>query len=373
MVAKKATAAFFTCVRLILLAALIPIAGYSGAASANDWQVEWDRLVAAAHKEGTLTLAGPQTAATRRVLEKFQEAYPRIKLEYSALHGEFWQRLESERAAGVYAWDVFVGGAGAPTYDAARKGLFVPIRASVIRPDVYEDKYWIGGFAGGFGDNEKKHVFMFNADRMDLVSVNRSKVSEREFNSMAQLLDPRWKGQIVMMDPRQQGSGAMALGTVQKDLGDEAARKFLTEQDPVLTRARRQAAEWVVRGRYPIGLGVVSFYYAPFAERGLTKDIAFVKGVNPLVTSSSGVVTLIANAPHPNAAKVFLNWLLSRDTQEAWSKSTGTNSMRADVKPGNPAEAVSAEQFRSMPHANTEEGAKFFFQRSGAFAQGILK
>jgi len=203
--------------------------------------------------------------------------------------------------------------------------------------------------------------------------VNRSKVSEREFNSPKQLLDPRWKGQIVMMDPRQQGVGAMMLGALQKDLGDEAARKFLTEQEPVFTKDRRQAAEWVIRGRYPIGLAVVAFYYAPFTERGLGKDIAFVKGVNPLITSSSAVVTLITRAPHPNAAQVFLNWLLSRETQTAWATSTSTNSLRTDVVPGSPADAVAPEQFRVLPHANTEEGVKSFFQKPGEFAKSILK
>lgn len=342
-------------------------------ALAQPWQAEWDRVVAAAKKEGAVSVGGPQSAASRRVLESFQAAYPDIKLQYKGIHGEFWQRLQSERAAGIRDWDIFVGGAAVPTYTAAKNGLLLPIRSGVIRPDILDDRNWSGGFDRAFGDDAKKHVFSFTADRLDLVSVNRTKVPEAQLRSTKQLLDPKWKGQIVMMDPRQQGVGTLVVGSLRKDLGDEAVRRIITELEPVFTTDRRQAAEWVIRGRYPIGIGVVSFYYVPFQEQGLGKDIGYLEAVNPVISSSQSVVVMIAEPPHPNAAKVFLNWLLSRETQEAWSKSTGNNSLRTDVPPGNPAIAVNANQFVTLPHANTEEGSKHFFQDSGEFALSILK
>ena len=362
--------------RLVLL--IVPfIAGgainAAGAAFAADWQAKWTRVVAAAEKEGVLSLAGPRPASTRSVIEKFQKAYPKIKLKYTAIHGAFWQRLASERAAGVYAWDVFVGGAAVPTYSAAAKGRFVPIRSAAILPEVLDDSKWINGFSGAFGDNARKHVFSFTADRLDLISVNRSKVPESALNSTKQLLDPKWKGKIVMMDPRQQGVGALVLGSIQKDLGDEGARKFLTEQRPVFTKDRRQAPEWVIRGRYPIGVGVVIFHYRSFLKRGLGKDVGYLKSIHPVIVSSSAVLTLIDKPPHPNASKVFLNWLLSRKTQAAWAKTTGTNSLRMDVPSGNPKTIVSKDQFGKLPHANSEDGVDFFFRKSSAFARKILK
>ena len=362
--------------RLVLLIALVIAAAAITAAddaSAADWQAKWKNVIAAAEKEGVLSLGGPRSAASRRVIEKFQKAYPKIKLKYTAIHGAFWQRLASERAAGVNAWDVFVGGAAVPTYEAAKKGRLLPIRSAAILPDVLDDTKWINGFSGAFGDNAREHVFSFTADRLDLISVNRSKVPESALNSTKQLLDPKWKGKIVMMDPRQQGVGALVLGSLQKDLGDEGARKFLMEQLPVFTKDRRQAPEWVIRGRYPVGIGVVIFYYKPFLKKGLAKDIGYLKSINPVVTSSQAVVTLISKPPHPNAAKVFLNWLLSRKTQADWAKSTGTNSLRTDVPSGNPKAAVSRDQFAKLPHANTEEGVDFFFRKSSAFARSILK
>ena len=55
------------------------------------------------------------------------------------------------------------------------------------------------------------------------------------------------------------------------------------------------------------------------------------------LTAGSGSVVLFKNAPHPNAARVFINWLLSKRAQQAWVKASGANSRRKDLPPGNPA------------------------------------
>jgi ABC-type Fe3+ transport system substrate-binding protein len=56
--------------------------------------------------------------------------------------------------------------------------------------------------------------------------------------------------------------------------------------------------------------------------------------------SSSSVVWLLNRAPHPSAARVFINWLLTKDAQVAWAREVETNSRRLGVEPGNPQYAV---------------------------------
>jgi len=58
------------------------------------------------------------------------------------------------------------------------------------------------------------------------------------------------------------------------------------------------------------------------------------------VNSSSSVVWLINRAPHPGAAKVFINWLLTKDAQIVWAREVETNSRRIGVELGNPQIAV---------------------------------
>ncbi|MFI5374414.1 MAG: hypothetical protein ACHQ8D_07270, partial [Candidatus Rokuibacteriota bacterium] len=52
--------------------------------------------------------------------------------------------------------------------------------------------------------------------------------------------------------------------------------------------------------------------------------------------SSSSVVWLLNRAPHPGAAKVFINWLLTKDAQVVWAREVETNSRRVGIEPGNP-------------------------------------
>ena len=62
------------------------------------------------------------------------------------------------------------------------------------------------------------------------------------------------------------------------------------------------------------------------------------------IGSGFGTVSYLNRAPHPNAARVFVNWLLSREGQTAWQKHTGRNSLRTDIRKDNiPADAIPTE------------------------------
>jgi ABC-type Fe3+ transport system substrate-binding protein len=123
---------------------------------------------------------------------------------------------------------------------------------------------------------------------------------------------------------------------LRKELGDEFIRRLAVDQQPVLTDNLRQMAEWVVRGRYPIGVGIGELAFAPFRAEGLGQDVKSPNARIVPVITGNGVLYLMDRAPHPNAARVFVNWLLSRETQAQWSQVTAANSRRLDVPAGNP-------------------------------------
>jgi ABC-type Fe3+ transport system substrate-binding protein len=90
-----------------------------------------------------------------------------------------------------------------------------------------------------------------------------------------------------------------------------------------------------VRGRYPIGLAYDPGELDQFQDQGLGKNIG------PLddhiykirqITPGYGNLGLVDKAPHPNAAAVYINWLLSKEGQEEWVK-VPRASRRTDVKP----------------------------------------
>jgi iron(III) transport system substrate-binding protein len=300
------------------------------------WKEEWEKVLAAARKEGAVTIAGPPQAAERSVMQKFQKAYPGIKLEYTGLtNAQFMSRASTERNGGVYAWDIYIGGVSSG-YRYVDQGFFQPIRSNLIDPELTDDSIWLGGFDAGFQDNAGKYMYAFTGYITNLVAVNRSVVPESQLNFSKDLLDPKWRGKIVIYDPRAGGAGLLALSALRRELGDDVVKTLMVDQKPILSVDKRQFTEWVVRGRYPIGIGVVDAYLAPFLEEGLGKDVKSLETGLRVMTSGSGNLHIMGRNPHPNAAKVFANWLLSKDTQADWAKTADTNSRRLDTPPGSP-------------------------------------
>jgi len=120
------------------------------------------------------------------------------------------------------------------------------------------------------------------------------------------------------------------------NLGDDIIKKLFVDQEPALSRDTRQIVEFMVRGRYPIALGVNPLLLSQFQRQGLGKNLKiFHFPEMDTMNSSSSTVWLINRAPHPNAAKVFINWLLTKEGQVVWAREIETNSRRIGVEPGN--------------------------------------
>jgi iron(III) transport system substrate-binding protein len=310
---------------------------------------DWEQVVQAARKEGRIVVAGPTGAANREMLMRFPEFYPGIQLEYSSISGrDLPQRLLTERQAGQYLWDVHIGGPNTIFGDLKPRGVLDPVRPA-IRPDLQRDELWYGGFDFGWADLEQQYAFMFSINAATPAGVNRDFVSRQEFDHPRQLIDPRWKGRITMDDPTTTGAGARQFAVLLDAYGEDFGRRLLKDQEPVFTRERRQFIEWMVRGRYPIGIGAVTGGdLAIFLEQGLGRNIETLAPPELVMLSPGpGTMSLVNRAPHPNAARVFINWVLSREAQELWGK-TQYNSRRTDVAPSVPEEFPDPQHLKSM-------------------------
>ena len=178
------------------------------------------------------------------------------------------------------------------------------------------------------------------------VYVNRDLVPESEIRTERDLLDPKWKGKIVIQDPRG-GAGLGFLATFLKVHGEQFVRDLLS-QDLVVTGDNRQLAEWIVRGRYPVSIGLRSYDLLVFQQEGLGKNVRPVRTVEALPLSiGSGSIQALTQPPHPNATKVFSNWLMTQRTQQALSQATGDKSRRTDVPPASPRKCPTARRWTS--------------------------
>jgi ABC-type Fe3+ transport system substrate-binding protein len=217
-------------------------------------------VVAAARQEGKVVLGippGPQYEPAIR--EAFGKAYPGIEVEMLNLHAaQFTARIAKERAAGEYAFDAWIGGPDVDVYRLAKEGVFDPLRDDMMLPEVVDDSAWLGGLAQRFSDEAGKYTFAFGARNSEGGYVNRTSIPESQLAKYEDLWKPEFRGKIVWQDPRQSGSGVNAAAIIIQVYGEQKLRDLWSSQQVAISTDERQMAEWVARGRNPIGIGLVA-------------------------------------------------------------------------------------------------------------------
>ncbi len=297
------------------------------------WLGQWDDWVAGAKKEGVLNLVTAPGVGFRRVFEAFEQAFPGVKVEHSpfASVNLFAPKLIQERAAGVFSWDVVSHGPSTLLTVVKKDGGSDPIRPVLIHPDVIDDSKWNGGVAAGFIDKNPETAYSFAWERLVQFWVNTDMVRPDEIKNAKDLVDPKWRGKIALYDPRTGGQTYITAAAMRMVYGDGILSQLFLDQKPALSRDERQLTEWLVRGQYAIATGPRAASFQEFVEQGLGKNVRklLLPDVSPLWGASP--VVLLNKAPHPNAAKIFINWLLGKEGQTQWAKNVQQNSRRNDV------------------------------------------
>ncbi|HEX9880646.1 MAG TPA: extracellular solute-binding protein, partial [Candidatus Binatia bacterium] len=235
---------------------------------------EWDDVVAAAKKEGTVVVAnggGAGSEERRLYTEEFQKQFPGIKVDMTTAGGRsIAPRMLMERRAGKYIWDVYTGGTTTALEYLVPAGVLDPIKPALILPEVKDPKNWFGG-AIDFSDNAATHNLVFGGYVKPPLVYNTKFVKKTDIRSYRDLLDPKWKGKIVITDPRRPGSGLAAAtfwyGT--DGLGKEYIKEFFSKQDVKVSSDYRQQMEWLSRGDYYIAIGHHNGIFNEFLAQGL--------------------------------------------------------------------------------------------------------
>jgi len=299
---------------------------------------EWDNVVAAAKKEGKVVVAqgGGSGSEIRRLFsEGFHEKYPQIDVDLTVAGGRsIAPRVLTERRVGKYLWDVYMGGITTAATILLPAGVFDPMKPALLLPEVGDVNQWFGRELE-FADPQASSILVFGGYVIPPFAYNTGLVKKSDIRSFEELLEPKWRGKIVMNDPRQPGSGlASAIyWYTTPGLGKEFIRRFFTEQDVKLSRDYRQQMAWLARGDYLLAIGHNNDIYKEFLKNGLPVGLFTADDVKEgsYINAAVAGLGLINRAPHPNAARVYLNWLLSKETQTRWSKISGFWSRRLDV------------------------------------------
>ena len=320
--------------------------GLSGAAS-------WDETLAAARKEGKLivVLGGGASRRYRPIFQYFEDKFGIQTVVSTGSGRKQADRILAERGARRFKVDIMMAGGTTGNTRLLPNGVIDPITPELFLPDVVDKSLWYKG-RHYYSDPKESYIFAFSA-AADLTPIamrfNTDKLPIKEakkIDSVWTFLDKkRFAGQIVALPPTLAGAGGTYFSAqVHPDLGVEFLRRFFDPELKVnFIQSYRQVADGVARGKYAFGifigsggqdidrLGDLGLPVANFGEiiEGPLKERPTLQG-----TASSNNIMVVNGRPNPNAARLFVNWFLSREGQTIMHTKSGRSpapSFRVDV------------------------------------------
>ncbi|MDP2646008.1 MAG: extracellular solute-binding protein [Desulfobacterales bacterium] len=295
------------------------------------WEAKWQQTLEAGKKEGKVAVyissLGP---ALRKQAPVFKEKFG-IEVEVTSGRGNaILSKLRTEKTAELNLADVVMGGSNS-LQPLNKLGVTEPLDNKLILPEVTNTKLWHTLDSLPWLDGAK-HFLRFYAYPNRDISINTDLVKPGEIQSWQDLLKPPYKGKIVWSDPSVPGSGFNGFCTllINKVTDKNYYLQMVATQDIALSRDLRQMAEWLARGKYAVAVSVAGGTMSQFFNAGAHLAYVIVKE-GTYLSHDGGIVGIAAKAPHPNAAKVFVNWLFSREGQEFAQRATGYMSARNDI------------------------------------------
>jgi iron(III) transport system substrate-binding protein len=314
---------------LALIMALV--CGAASQATAQTSQ-SWDELVAAAKGEGRVVIIGPPDPEVRKEIPAAFKSRFGITVDYlGGRTNEQVSKLRAERTAGLYTTDVVLAGIGTTATTFYPEKMLAPIKPVLILPEVVDGSKWKKGSLW-FADPEQQYVLRLSNSIQPSFYINTSGVKPESLRSGRDLLDPKWKGKIGAQDPTTLGSGATTAARIFTAFGKDDLRKLYVDQKPALSRDARELTDWLLRGTYPIVLNADEDQVEQMRAEGM--PVMAVYGLPGLPASSSaefGMVAMFGPAPHPQAAKLFVNWIASKEGMEIWDHARNEVPTRNDI------------------------------------------
>ncbi len=257
------------------------------------------KIIEAAKEEGKVSYYTTMTLSqSKKVVDKFQQKYPFIQAELFRGGGdEVLNRIQNEARGGLYAWDVVStrGDSVLALMDAQLITSYRSPEARLINKDMVDDEgYWTAYYVNPY-----------------VLGYNTKLVKKHEVpQTYEQLLDPKWKEKRISIDDSAYG----LLAGLERAWGKEKAVAYfkkLAAQAPVVMRGNTNRVQLAMAGEYPLIIA-----YAPTIQRETSKGHPMDWVPLEPVPVQVNPMMLAAKAPHPNAGKLFIDFLLSKEGQK---------------------------------------------------------
>ena len=305
-----------------------------GAEPLTGFEAEWDALIKAAQKEGRLIVSG--SGGVGEIVPIYRIWGEKFGIRVTVARGggrENADRMLAEQSVGRYSVDMVHGGGSTLAERLMPNNAVIRIEELLFHPEVIDKSLWYGGKLW-FIDPEEAFMLAFAGDvdegsSLDDIWFNTDLVRIEELEPMRNERDvyERFEGSIINLDPRAAGGGTSVVSDyLNPNMGPDHW-DFVYSKDAFYTSDMRLLADSLAKGGYKIavdqggqgGRGLealraagapVEEYHALRIAQGWPVHAVFPQ-LNP--GGSGGSMAVAPNQPHPNATKLWVNWLLSRE------------------------------------------------------------
>jgi iron(III) transport system substrate-binding protein len=298
-------------ISLIVLALPACLSVWAGEARAQDPRLE------AARKEGKVVwYTSLALTSSEKVAKFFETAYPGVKVEVHRTGSQrILQRMMQELSSNIKNVDVV------HTSDA---GHYVLLKEKKLLM-----RYTPAGvdvFGAGFKDKDGYHYGL--RATVNVIAYNTKVVSPADApRTWKDLLDPKWRGRLVTAHPGYSGVIAThVLALVHLHGWDYF--KALAQNKPMLVQSAVDPSGVVASGERPVAVNGGDYTFYQVKKKGNPVEIVYPKEGVPLVVSPSAITSF---APHPNAARLFTDFIFSREIQQVLADTEGLYSGHPQV------------------------------------------
>jgi iron(III) transport system substrate-binding protein len=212
------------------------------AAASASGSADWDGVVAAAKREGKVTVIGPVGDQLNAVLiDPFEKQYG-ITVDFTATPGNAaTARINTERSAGQYNLDVLIAGSAGSLDSLIPNKSPAPIEPELVLPEVKDPSNWRGNALPVIGPNHE--IFVMTPYQRGTLFYNSNLVKPDEIKSYKDLLDPKWTGKMYVDDPRRPGPGnaTFIFFYLQPDLGGDFVRAIGKQNITILNDYQQES------------------------------------------------------------------------------------------------------------------------------------
>ena len=288
---------------------------YQFAAHGADADVRQQRLLDGARKEGTMVFyTSVETEFARALTSGFEAKYPFIKTDiFRSTHDKILSRMNVERKTGTYTADTVSVGEF-ETYHMQKMGLMTPYKSP-----------FAASYPEGFKDPNGYWTDLY--DNLIVMAYNTTRVKRDELPKRYEdLLHPRWKGRMVL-DQNEDRWFANMLYLMGEKKGMEFMQA-LAKQNVAIRSGRSLITQLLTAGEYD--LQIIAYWYRPHLMKKQGAPVDWL-AMEPAIVALHPI-SIVDRAPHPNAAKLFIDFVLSDEGQKIFVQ-RGRESAKPSLKP----------------------------------------